>query len=552
MLGLAMAFLRVAAGPANAQSVQHLTIPQPGGMPGWPVMNGVTRLTNGVSVAWDGPPGYYQLYQRPSVKGGTWQAVGSASTNLQATITTSSKSEFFRVSGPSPVYAGVGTCAECHESTIKTWTNTPHAKAFQALQQSGQANNPAYLPSHTVGYGLPTGFRSAATTPGLEGVQCENCHGPAANHAANYINPTVLPRVDLAAAVCGGCHTGPQQPIYEEWTSSGHSLVPGQSVIPDMNPANVITNCGQCHSGSARLSLLYVEPPPTDDANIPVVCAVCHDPHAEHTFTNVLNGVHTFTNKLTGEGTVISNTQLGAVYTQQILNPLASTANYSISMNAPFTNQYNANINLCAQCHNDRGASWTNWSEPPHQSLQYNMLLGTVGVLTNTTSPNLPGTHSQLEKQCVACHMQTATNQSASPPVIAGHGFTVQLYNTCTPCHGAGQGQGLVQLLNFIVTSKVSEVKADLDTWALTKAPVALRSYGKNAWQYANPGTNSLSSGGPCPTSYMLQTNIPVNIQKARFNLYSAFNDGSGGVHNPFYVLDLLNTADMWVQGELK
>jgi hypothetical protein len=109
-----------------------------------------------------------------------------------------------------------------------------------------------------------------------------------------------------------------------------------------------------------------------------------------------------------------------------------------------------------------------------------------------------------------------------------------------------------VQLLNFIVTSKVSEVKADLDTWALTKAPVALRSYGKNAWQYANPGTNSLSSGGPCPTSYMLQTNIPVNIQKARFNLYSVFNDGSGGVHNPFYVLDLLNTADMWVQGELK
>ncbi|MGD0258669.1 MAG: cytochrome c family protein [Verrucomicrobiota bacterium] len=552
VLGLAMAFLRVPGGLANAQDFQHLTTPQPGGMPGWPVMTEVTQLTNGLSVTWDGPSGYYQLYQKPSLKAGSWQAVGSASLLRQAILTASSSSGFFRVLGPSPIYAGDGACTECHGSALLTEiSDTPHAQAFQILQQSGQAANPAVLPSYTVGYGLPTGFSSAAATPGLEGVQCENCHGPAANHAANEFDPSVLPRVELAATVCGGCHRGPQQPYYDEWTTSAHSQVPGQSVIPDMNAANVIDACGQCHSGSARLSLLYAEPAPTGDADMPVVCAVCHDPHAEHTYANALNGVYTFTNLLTGDDIVISNNQLGAVYTQQLLNPLASTNDYFVPDGTTIASQYNPNINLCAQCHNDRGASWTNSSEPPHPSLQYNMLLGTVGVLASGPT-NLPGTHSQLEKQCVACHMQTSPYQSAAQPAITGHSFKVQLYDVCTPCHGSGQGQGLVQLLNLIVSNQVSQVKASLDYWATntitTNFPSALRSYGTRAWEYATPG--GLSSGGPGPTAN-LQTNIPVNIQKARFNLYAVYNDGSGGVHNPFYVLSLLSNAEAWVQQQL-
>jgi hypothetical protein len=279
---------------------------------------------------------------------------------------------------------------------------------------------------------------------------------------------------------------------------------------------------------------------------MPVVCAVCHDPHAEHTYANVLNGVYTFTNQLTGGDIVISNNQLGAVYTQQLLNPLASTNNYSL---ADGTFAYNPNINLCAQCHNDRGASWTNWTEPPHHSLQYNMLLGTVGVLTNSTPPNLPGTHSQLEKQCVACHMQTASYQSAAQPAITGHSFKVQLYNVCVPCHGSGTGEGLVSFLNLIVSNQISQVKMDLDAWAITKAPLALTNYGTLAWEYASPG--GLSAGGPGPTNAYWQSLITNTIQKARFNLYSVYNDGSGGVHNPFYVLTLLETADAWVQGEL-
>ena len=48
-----------------------------------------------------------------------------------------------------------------------------------------------------------------------------------------------------------------------------------------------------------------------------------------------------------------------------------------------------------------------------------------------------------------------------------------------------------------------------------------------------------------------LQSLINTNIQKARFDLYSVYNDGSGGVHNPFYALTLLDTANAWVQGQM-
>ena len=55
-------FLSNLSGPA--QGVQHLSITEPGGMPGLPVMTGIQLATNGVVLTWDGPSGYYHLYQK--------------------------------------------------------------------------------------------------------------------------------------------------------------------------------------------------------------------------------------------------------------------------------------------------------------------------------------------------------------------------------------------------------------------------------------------------------------------------------------------------------
>ena len=313
--------LAAACFAAGAQSVSHLSITQPGGMPGLPVVTGVTPASNGVTVTWAGPPGYYQLFEKGSAANSQWQAVGG-DTNLilEATVKNALPGAFFRVSGPSPQYAGSQACAECHSPILNTLAHTAHAGAFTdaAFAAKRGQTNASCLPCHTVGDGLPTGFSTSARTPKLEGVQCENCHGPAGVHAANPDDPTQVPRVEVAATMCGGCHSV----RFGEWKTSEHN-----QVISNLNAAAQIGNCGRCHSGTARLSLIEGQTLPAGDASLGIQCINCHDPHQ----TNA--------------------------YPAQLLYPLASTNEYSMPTNGVFATHYNAKISVCGQCHNDTGAS---------------------------------------------------------------------------------------------------------------------------------------------------------------------------------------------------
>ena len=251
-------------------------------------------------------------------------------------------------------YAGSRACIECHGPMYQTVTNTFHAQV---------------------------------------GVQCEDCHGAAADHAANCYDPLVRPKVDLTGTACGACHSGSQHPVYEEWQTSGHAVV-----TEDMNPTNRIDSCGRCHSGSVRLSLLANAPLPYGEANVPIGCPTCHETHSP------------------------------TVHPALLRNPVASTEDYYLTTTTNFASAYNPDINICAQCHNHRGASWTSTSRPPHHSPQYNMLLGTVGELDTGVAPNEPGSHALLPGQCVDCHMQTADYVSQQEPAITGHSFQVELY----------------------------------------------------------------------------------------------------------------------------
>ena len=540
-----------------AQPVLHLSTTQPGGMPGLPVMENVVRLTNGVQVTWDGPSGYYQVYQKSNSLMAPWVALGKA-TNLvrYAIITKLYSNAFFRVSGPAAAYVGVQACAGCHDTIRNTELKTPHAGAFTNANFSaagGQTNN-SCLPCHTLGYGLPTGFVSLSKTPQLANVQCENCHGPAANHAANPDDYTVIPQVELAATVCGGCHTGPMQPTYEEWQTSGHAAVVSDALSVMSSSTNNISSCGRCHSGSVRLALIGGQNPVslTNDLDVAITCAVCHDPHQTNS-----NPV-------------------------QLYNPIHSTNYFSLSPTDVFTNKYaaNTNINLCGQCHNSSGAAWTNTPYAPHRSLQYNFLLGSVGQLWNgvTDSPAVfnPGTHAglpasainsfsgtfYLTNQCVSCHMQP----DAPPASTHTHTFAVASHDVCLNCHSSDPGTSGPGISNEVTTVLVL-----LNNWAATQAPAALQTnsgaIGAAIWEYTAPGglilqTNSLgyatgwilldqatnTNKGPNVVSQAL---IPDNIKKARFDLYLVVNDGSLGLHNWFFAFNLLSSAESLIYQEL-
>lgn len=559
-----MAALGCLALSAPAQSVQHLAITQPGGMPGRPVMTGILKLTNGVQINWDGPSGDYQVFEKSNSLGapGGWAAWGKA-TNEQrtATITSPGGPAFFRVSGPAPQYAGSTICISCHLGVCRYETNTAHAQAFSnpAFVAKGGQNNPSCLPCHTVGYGLPTGFISAAATPQLAGVQCENCHGPAGNHAASEDDPAVRPRAEIAATVCGGCHAAnaayTNPPTFEEWSSSGHAtVVPDALSVMASAPTN-INSCGVCHSGSARLAFISGTDPATTvatDYDVPLSCAVCHDPHA--------------TNSLAPA---------------QLRNPLSSTNDFHLTAAAvasvsAFTNQYNAsaNINLCAQCHNDRGAAWTDTARPPHHSLQYNLLLATVGELApfypsyqaahaglpSSANASITGTF-YLTNQCAACHLQ--------PDAAAGaprHTFAV-VTNVCANCHNVSDLSLPLTAYAPGLSNQVATVLAALNQWAASKAPASLITNGAVPWEYPTADglawqtngagqltgwtqsqTSPASFNGPAFQAPL--TNYP-GIMKARFNLYLVLNDGSLGAHNWLYSLFLLDSAQYFVQQEL-
>jgi hypothetical protein len=411
---------------------------------------------------------------------------------------------------------------------------------------------------------LPTGFVSKDdpnTNPRLAGVQCESCHGPAANHAANENDTTVRPRAEIAATVCGGCHNEvSHRPHYEEWITSGHAKVSEENMNPN--------SCGRCHIGSARIAMVKGDLVPQNDRSIGITCVVCHDPHATHVWTNQVSGL---------------------TYTNQLRNPLSSTNDYFLTTSDVFSNKYDLHINICAQCHNSRGARWdgrsygysngvyvlttnVSFSRPPHHSPQYNMLLATVGVVPTNVSvraaahagtrflTDFMGQKHLVTNQCVTCHMQTEPQQAGPPevPAVTGHEFKASSFAACADCHGGGANEESLRDWREMISNRIQEVKGLLDTWAATSSPDVLRTkYGTLAWEYDNAGELSSPDGtlrGPVSSSDPNkdeQKYIPENIKRARFNLYVVAYDGSLGVHNPAYSQTLLDTAEDWVAQEL-
>jgi hypothetical protein len=179
--------------------------------------------------------------------------------------------------------------------------------------------------------------------------------------------------------------------------------------------SNAIASCGSCHSGNVREALRKSAPLPAahEAGAVGITCSTRHDPHGTHIHTNVLAGVQFFTNDLTGFSYLFTHNALGVRYTNQLREPISSLPDHRTI--GGFATNYDARNNGCAQCHNNRGASYQSSRSPPHPSLQYNMLLGTVGEMTDGIPPSFPSAHSRIEKQCAGCHMQT---RPASPVAI--------------------------------------------------------------------------------------------------------------------------------------
>jgi protein-arginine kinase activator protein McsA len=536
----------------------------PGGVNPHPWITGLVKTGATAQVSWYGLPGTYHLLESAQLAPTHWTNVGdflaSDCANSLTLTNQTGPNGFFRLHAVNN-YVGQGGCRGCHGDVYATWSDTPHATALNTLNQIGMGQNKSCIPCHTVGFGQPTGYTDMTNTPHLANVGCETCHGPAAAHKYGD-HELVHPAVTVAAEVCGGCHTDAHHPTYDEWKESPHGEVTPELQVefadPVGGPARQMA-CGACHSGAVRMAMLanykatragwiapnspLVLPSLSDAGHFSPTCVVCHDPHQ----TNSAAGF-------------------------QLRNPLFSTNFYSFSTatvlvtnvsppgvtntyyaNTGFNSQYDLNLQVCAQCHNQRGALWTSSSRPPHHSPQYNMLLGNIGTLNTTNRPSPHGL--QNTNQCIQCHMQRETpdNITEENPAYTGHGFQVLLGGcVIAGCHSSTNLAGnLIYGTQHEITNSITEITGLLNTWATTKAPLVLRTnYGKLAWEYTNPGALGNPTANPSlvgPTAAQ-QALVPNTIKQARFYLYIVFHDASLGAHNAPYARFLLNTAKANIQ----
>jgi hypothetical protein len=115
----------------------------------------------------------------------------------------------------SPQYVGASKCKTCHTKENTTWAASPHAKALEKLSAE-ERKKPECVSCHVTGHGQP-----AAAGALLDGVQCEQCHGPGSLYKATSImskkvyeaDPEAAHKKSLEAgliipteATCKGCH----------------------------------------------------------------------------------------------------------------------------------------------------------------------------------------------------------------------------------------------------------------------------------------------------------------------------------------------------------
>jgi hypothetical protein len=130
--------------------------------------------------------------------------------------------------------AGSEACHRCHKPDDAVWHDSKHAHSWHSLQTTGAQVDPACQRCHTTGYGLVGGFETIAASETLMSVGCENCHGPAHEHAAE---PTVRTPF-VAKEQCVSCHDHENSPDFE-YESYWSEITHGQEAVSSPSEASL-------------------------------------------------------------------------------------------------------------------------------------------------------------------------------------------------------------------------------------------------------------------------------------------------------------------------
>jgi hypothetical protein len=339
----------------------------------------------------------------------------------------------------------------------------------------------------------------------LANVQCENCHGPGSDHPES-VDESV--GITEQAAMCGQCHNDSHHPTYDEWLASPHSHV----IESEAKRAS----CAKCHNGIYTAEYLddpegFTTPPANPTVAEPFHCAGCHDPHGNENPGNLRDA--SVTDRSLPNGVLVENAGAGR---------------------------------LCMACHNGRRTD-TNIDDQiangsahlgPHHSVQGDMLTG-VNAADAQLDPDFPWSSSKhilVQDACVTCH--THSHEGDPENGIAnftGHTFAPTI-EACTPCHG--------ELTSFTEVIAKQDFDGDSTIEGVQHEVEGLMAQLHEAILDASTSQAARDS---------LEANFEENIgntdystpeqRTAAYNLFFVEFDGSKGVHNTTYSVQLLQQS---------
>jgi predicted CXXCH cytochrome family protein len=422
-------------------------------------------------------------------------------------------------------------CGNCHMGQQALWQQTAHAGAWEGLQKSGQSQ--AFCEAcHTVNalgnVADGSGGWLATKDDRYKDVQCESCHGPGLAHVQNPSKATVgsvLAPMAIGNANawegCAQCHSSStHHPYAQEWLASRHG---GGTAV---NSAGARAECQECHTAEDALIKFGVNASYLEKGshlgnlqrNMPITCAVCHDPHATHGAPG----------------------QLRKSLTEADLSK-----------------------NLCMKCHYKRGVPDPTTFRGPH-SPEGPVILGEGGWWSDEMKARFPsgrvesthGSKNNNPKLCAGCHMnafQYTDKASGQPVTSTGHTFeaipcldgdgkpivkgtcgltsTQRTFQTCTGagCHGS---EGVARSATATVDLRIGQLMAELDR--------NLQQINSNWRTCRNNNTCAPFRGQPSPFNFV--AGQYTTAQGAAFN-YDMGLRKSASIHNPLLVEALLITS---------
>ncbi|MEZ5064255.1 MAG: hypothetical protein R3B81_05940 [bacterium] len=178
------------------------------------------------------------------------------------------------------------TCAQCHEEQGRDWNVSVHG-----LDASGRGETPDCMHCHGVHRVLGADHRESRIHPLNEAALCAECHADSRIIDTYFTSPadsTARTAVEtyhktvhgiaaskmglIVTATCSDCHRA-------------HRILPSEEPASSVNPANIPTTCGGCHTGVSELydasahGVALAEGKKNDEGHGAPVCTNCHSAH---------------------------------------------------------------------------------------------------------------------------------------------------------------------------------------------------------------------------------------------------------------------------------